>query len=829
MTARVSIWLSITALLALVGGAAPIAIAGNTFSASPPVADAYVSNETAHTRRANYGAALELKAGISGQLRSYLRFNVSGLSGVVTSATLRVFSNSASTIGYDVRGVTQNGWNESTITWRNAPAISSTITASSGPLSAGGWSTTNVTPLVTGNGTFSFALTSTSTSALLLASRETGTLAAQLEVVAVDNDPPVVSLTSPANGASTSDATPRFAGTGGTAAGDSASVVVELYAGPVVSGLPIQERTATVGTGGVFAIDASPPLAEGIYTVRAEQSDIVGNVGFSNANTFTIVPPGASAVLFAAGDIGSCSSNGDEATAPLLNSDPTAVVASLGDNAYPSGTAQQFTDCYHPSWGTAKSRTRPTLGSHDYGDARGGSSAGYFGYFNDQLTPFGSNATDPNRGYYSYDVGPWHVIAINSSCFYWAPSCDSAAQAAWVRADLAAHQTDCTLAYFHDPRFSSGNVHGSNTSSQILAYWNALYDNGVEIVLNGHEHVYERFAPQNPSGGADPLYGIREFIVGTGGAGHYAFGTIQPNSEVRNADTFGVLKLTLAAGSYDWEFIPEAGRSFTDSGSTNCHPAPGGPPPPPPPPPPLPPPPPPPPPPLPPPPPPPGPPRAAPPPPPGPVPVVRSVSSNTSNGPATILDLAKPAGAAEGDLLLAIAANMNGSGRSMAAPAGWTVVPNTDHFNGTAARTHAWYKLAGASEPGSYSFTETGGSGYDMSGGILALSGANQTSPINASGGQNNGTGTSTAVSAPSITTTLADTLLVFGGACNVGTTLTPPAGMTEQWDRSSSGTYKVTTEIATGAFGGPGATATRTATASSACKSDGILIAISG
>jgi hypothetical protein len=157
------------------------------------------------------------------------------------------------------------------------------------------------------------------------------------------------------------------------------------------------------------------------------------------------------------------------------------------------------------------------------------------------------------------------------------------------------------------------------------------------------------------------------------------------------------------------------------------------------------------------------------------------------------------------------------------------VVPNTDQFNGTAARTHAWYKLAGASEPGSYSFTETGGSGYDMSGGVLALTGASPAAPINASGGQNNGTGSSAAVPAPSITTTLPDTLLVFGGACNVGVTFTPPPGMAEQWDRSSSGTYKVTTEVATGPFAGPGATGTRTATASAACKSDGILIAVAG
>ena len=338
MTARIITSVLTMAVIALVGGAAPWAVAGNTFSTSTPVADAYVSNESPQARRVNYGAALELKAASNPELRSYLRFNVSGLSGVVTSATLRVYSNAASSIGYDVRGVTQNGWGESTITWRNAPAAAATITASSGPLTAGAWSTTNVTPLVTGNGTFSFALTSTSTTALRLASRETGATAAQLEVVAVDNVPPNVVMTSPANGASTGDPTPLLAGTGGTAAGDSATVVVKVYSGPVVSGLPVQERTASVGAGGAFAVEAAPALAEGVYTVRAEQSDAGGNLGLSNPNTFTIVPPGASAVLLAAGDIADCSSNGDEATAALLDHDPTAVIASLGDNAYPTGT-----------------------------------------------------------------------------------------------------------------------------------------------------------------------------------------------------------------------------------------------------------------------------------------------------------------------------------------------------------------------------------------------------------------------------------------------------------------------------------------------------------
>jgi Bacterial Ig-like domain len=392
---RLIISVVIAALICVIGGAAPVALAGSTYSTSTTVADSYVSDENARTRRANYGSELVLKVASTPELRSYLKFNVSGLSGIVTSATLRVHSNSSSSVGYDVRGVTQNNWNESSITWRNAPSVSPTITASSGPLTAGAWTQTNVTPLVTGNGTYSFALTSTSISALLLASRETGATAAVLEVVATDDVPPSVVMTSPANGGSTSDSTPRLAGTGGTATGDSSSVVVNVYSGPDPSGQPIQERTATLGTGGAFAVDAAPALAEGIYTVQAEQSDIAGNTGLSNANTFTVVPPGGSAALLAAGDIGACSSNGDEATALLLDANPDTPVQTLGDNAYPDGTAQQFNDCYNPSWGRAKARTYPALGSHDYADRRGGDSSGYFNYFHDQLAPLGASATDP--------------------------------------------------------------------------------------------------------------------------------------------------------------------------------------------------------------------------------------------------------------------------------------------------------------------------------------------------------------------------------------------------------------------------------------------------
>jgi len=265
----------------------------------------------------------------------------------------------------------------------------------------------------------------------------------------------------------------------------------------------------------------------------------------------TALAQGGDPVFVGAGDIANCSGNTDEATAKLLDS-ISGTVFTVGDNVYPDGTAAQFTDCYGPTWGRHKDRTRPSPGNHDYHTA---GAAGYFGYF-------GAAAGDPAKGYYSYNLGAWHIISLNSEVGYAAGS----AQEQWLKADLAANSSMCTLAYWHHPRFSSAQ-HGNSTRSQ--AFWQALYDQGADVVLNGHDHTYQRFAPQNPSGQADPK-GIREFVVGTGGAGLYPFPTNQPNTEVRNNTTHGVLKLTLHATSYDWQFVPIAGQNFTDSGSANC-------------------------------------------------------------------------------------------------------------------------------------------------------------------------------------------------------------------------------------------------------------------
>ena len=285
-------------------------------------------------------------------------------------------------------------------------------------------------------------------------------------------------------------------------------------------------------------------------------------------------------VLGGAGDIARCSPADDPtaiqpasttpaaATARLLDRLPGTVIT-LGDNAYEFGSPADFALCYEPTWGRHKWRTRPSAGNHEYLTP---GAAGYFAYFGPRAAPPG--------GYYSYDVGSWHVVVLNSTP-QWAlcpPPAASAedgrhcagdvVQKAWLEADLAANPSRCTLAYFHHPRFSSGK-HGNIYEMQ--QFWDILYANGVDVVLSAHDHLYERFAPQDPDGNLDEERGIREFVVGTGGAEHYGFAEIQPNSEVRNNDTWGVLAVLLENGRYSWAFVPTPDGSFRDSGRDECH------------------------------------------------------------------------------------------------------------------------------------------------------------------------------------------------------------------------------------------------------------------
>src|SRR5919112_5582605 len=272
---------------------------------------------------------------------------------------------------------------------------------------------------------------------------------------------------------------------------------------------------------------------------------------------------GAAPVLVGAGDIASCRSTGDEETAGLL-AGIRGTVATFGDNAYPRGTDADFAECYAPSWGKFKARTMPSPGNHE-----AAASSGYFDYF-------GAAAGEPGKGYYSYDLGSWHVISLNSNCSVVVGGCGPGSpQEQWLNADLAEHPNACTLAYWHHPRFSSG-IHGDQSS--VAPFWDDLYQAGADVVLNGHDYVYERFAPMNPSGQADPPQGIRQFTVGTGGAELTEFNRINPTSERQIAGINGVLEMKLHPDGYDWQFVTAPNGRTADSGSASCHGALSGPP-----------------------------------------------------------------------------------------------------------------------------------------------------------------------------------------------------------------------------------------------------------
>ncbi|MDQ4143845.1 MAG: metallophosphoesterase [Actinomycetota bacterium] len=237
----------------------------------------------------------------------------------------------------------------------------------------------------------------------------------------------------------------------------------------------------------------------------------------------------------------------------LVAADPNKVLT-MGDNQYQSGKLWAFRRSYDDTWGRVKRRTRPTPGNHEYLTP---GAQGYFDYFGDRARPRG-------RSYYSFDVGEWHVIALNSEI----DTTRSSRQVEWLRKDLASDASRCTLAYWHTPLFSSGE-HGN--AARVRTFWRKLYADKADLVLNGHDHDYERFAPMEPDGDRNTIRGLREFVVGTGGIGFRPFETIKENSVARNDHTFGVLKLTLHPRSYDFEFVAEAGGTYEDAGTATCH------------------------------------------------------------------------------------------------------------------------------------------------------------------------------------------------------------------------------------------------------------------
>ena len=314
-----------------------------------------------------------------------------------------------------------------------------------------------------------------------------------------------------------------------------------------ISGLKARSGQATTGANFRFDLNASGAInSSDISTVKARSG---------------LTLPFEPVNIIAVGDIAQCNglpaADSDAAkTALLIDSlAPLTPLLLLGDLAYVAGTPAEYQNCYDPTYGRFKARSYPAPGNHDYGVAGADT---YYSYF-------GSRAGPDRRGYYSVDIGSWHVISLNSNIDMTVGS----PQEIWLRADLAANRNKkCTLAYWHHPRFSSSSVHGNDPRSTDV--WRTLYEFNADVVLVGHDHTYERFAPQDPDANADPIKGIRQFVIGTGGAALYGFGAPQPNSEVRGAGSFGVARFSLGDGMYRWEFLPIPGNTFADSGEANC-------------------------------------------------------------------------------------------------------------------------------------------------------------------------------------------------------------------------------------------------------------------
>ncbi len=283
----------------------------------------------------------------------------------------------------------------------------------------------------------------------------------------------------------------------------------------------------------------------------------------------TPVPP--SVTVLTAGDI-SCGDSGYSSTAPgrceqratsdLVLSLQSDKVLTIGDQVNGFGRYSEFLTYFQPTWGRFKDKIMPIPGNHEYEEDKSGK--GYFDYFNGVGAATGV-AGERTKGYYSFDLGAWHVVALNSNC----NRVDCAAQAVWLRTDLALHPSYCTLAYFHHPLFASAPT---STEGRVVHFWQALYDFGADVILNGDLHNYQRFGLMTPSGAPDAIRGIRQFIVGTGGYSHYRFtGSVAANTETRDDTSYGVLELKLQATSYSWRFVPTAGGGFTDSGEAQCH------------------------------------------------------------------------------------------------------------------------------------------------------------------------------------------------------------------------------------------------------------------
>ncbi len=489
-----------------------------------PIADSYVAGDNTG---ANNGTLTQFRADGSPIVRSYVMFNVGGVSGSVTKATLRIYGNSNHGTGFDVRSA-DSSWSETTLNFNNQPPFSATVIGSSGPIAPGTWKNVDVTSAVSGNGVLSFAITTSSSTAMSLASRES-TLKPELVIEFNSGSPTPTPSPSPIP---TPTPTPSPSPSPSPSPAPSPSISPSPAPSPSVSPTPVPSPSPS-------------PLPSPVPgdVIIAATGDMVCGAGSGGA---------------------SCKQM--EVSSLILGMNAQAFL-SLGDVQYESGEYNDFINFYDPSYGRLNSIVKPSIGNHEYNDPSTSdfTKVGYWDYFNG-IGNFSGVAGDRNKGYYSYDLGDWHLIALNSNCSK-AGGCGAGSpQETWLRADLANSTKSCTLAYYHHPLYSSGGR--ATTVSKPL--WKALYDYHADVILTGHDHTYERFALMNDNGSLD-ANGIREFVVGTGGRNHTHFVSAGPNTEVFDDTSFGALKMNLRSGSYTWAFVPIPGNTFTDAGSNTCH------------------------------------------------------------------------------------------------------------------------------------------------------------------------------------------------------------------------------------------------------------------
>ena len=498
--------------------------ASNTILTFTPVADTYVQ---ADLPTSGFGSSTQFVVDNSPIRNLLLKFAVSGIgTRPVLSAKLRLYCVDGSPFGGEFHRVADTGWSEGTINWNNAPTPDLSSVATLGRVVVSTWYEVDVTSLVSGDGTFSLRALSTSTDGAYYSSKE-GTPGFAPQLVITTSASMSTATATPVNPSTLTSTT-----TSVPTAGPTNTLT------PSPSGVPTQVPTNTSTPGITPASSPTSPTTESDPRIMAAGDFICDSLTMSSSGCQQMA-----------------------ASQVVVDQMPDAALI-LGDLCH-TPSANCFNNYYAPSWGRLFPISYPITGNHEYLVA---GAIYYFDYWNGVGNADGP-AGNRSQGYYSYDIGSWHIIALNSQCSQ-AGGCNAGSpQYLWLQQDLQNHANLCTLAYYHIPVFSSGG-RANNNMKQI---YTLLYNNNVEIVLNGHDHIYERFAPQDPNGLADPLRGIREFIVGTGGANHTSIATIQPNSEVRNVDTFGALKLTLHPDGYDWQFMPVLGKTFSDLGSAFCH------------------------------------------------------------------------------------------------------------------------------------------------------------------------------------------------------------------------------------------------------------------